>query len=201
MNLQNNHLAMPQAYAVYLDTENPDAASLGRWSETCDLLVAHVRLLAQKADFDFENFFGELDALAVRAGLYRETDTAELMGQWLGQIDAAEHKPFVRFSFEAEDPAALCVPFAYWLYSADKTAVRTLLVNWSEAADVLLSLIRLRAQGASKVHQGFEDLITWLDDLAISKGHETVTPAVASSIQKKFGFDAFDFREGLQIAA
>ena len=73
--------------------------------------------------------------------------------------------------------------------------------GWGEATDVLLSVIRLRTQAASKVHQGFEDLVTWIDDLALSKGVEVTSPAVAAAIRKSFGYDAFDMRESLAIAA
>lgn len=194
-------LQIPQAFAAFVGTNDPESIFHSRWSETCDLLVAHVRQIAEMANFDIQKLLNELDALAVKAGVYTENDAPRLLGLWLGPLDTAQHKPFIEAQFNPEDHRKLYVPFSYWLYRSEKNPEKTMIAGWGEAADVLLAVIRLRAQAASKVHQGFEDLITWLDDLAISKGHETVTPALASSIHKKFGFDAFDFREALAIAA
>ena len=194
-------LQIPQAFAAFVGTNDPEPIIHSRWSETCDLLVAHVRQIVEMANFDIQKLLNELDALAVKAGVYTEDDAPGLLGLWLGLLDTAQHKPFIATQFNPEDQQKLYVPFGYWLYRSEKTPEKTMIAGWGEAADILLSAIRLRAQAASKVHQGFEDLVTWLDDLALSKGAETVNPATAEVVRKSFGFDAFDMREALAIAA
>lgn len=194
-------LQVPQAFAAFVGTNDPESIIHNRWSETCDLLVAHVRQIAEMANFDSQKLLNELDALAVKAGVYTEDDATSLLGLWLGLLDTAQHKPFIATQFNPEDQRKLYVPFSYWLYRSEKNPEKSMIAGWGEAADVLLSVIRLRAQAASKVQQGFEDLVTWLDDLALSKGVEVATPAVAAAIRKVFGYDAFDIRESLAIAA
>lgn len=197
----DNIVVIPHAYAAYLNLETPEVFMHSRWSEPCDLLLAHVRHLAHQSNFDLQKLIPDLDLLAVKLGLYEEIDASKLLGSWMGSLDTAAHTPFVTALFEPEDDQKLYVPFGYWLYRSEKTPEKTMIAGWGEAADVLLSVIRLRAQAASKVHQGFEDLVTWLDDLALSKGAETVNPATAEAVRKSFGFDAVDMREALAIAA
>ena len=197
----DNLVQIPQAYANYISHANPDSFIHGHWSENCDLLLGHIRQLAHTANFDTSKLLVELDALAVRSGLYNESDAPKLMGTWLGCIDTAEHKELTAAVFEPESAAALYVPFAYWLYRAEKKPLKTLILGWGEANDVLLSVIRLRAEAANKVHQGFEDLVTWIDDLALSKGFEVVDPAVATAIRRKFDYNAFSMREAFSAAA
>lgn len=197
----DNIVVIPHAYAAYLNLDKPELFMHSRWSEPCDLLLAHVRHLAHQSHFDLQKLISDLDLLAVKLGLYEEIDAPKLLGSWMGSLDMAAHTPFVTARFEPEDDQKLYVPFSYCLYRSEKTPEKAMIVGWGEAADVLLSVIRLRAQAASKVHQGFEDLVTWLDDLALSKGVELTTPAVAAAIRKSFGYDAFDMRESLAIAA
>lgn len=197
----DNLVQIPQPYANYIGHTDPDSFFHAHWSENCDLLLGHVRQLAHKANFDISKLLVELDALAVFSGLYTESDAPKLIGTWLGCIDTAQHKKLTTVVFEPESSSDLYVPFGYWLYRSEKSSLRTLILGWGEATDVLLSVIRLRAQAASTVHQGFEDLVTWLDDLALSKGAETVNPATAEAVRKSFGFDAVDMREALAIAA
>lgn len=197
----DNIVVIPHTYAAYLNLETPEVFMHSRWSEACDLLLAHVRHLAHQSHFDLQKLIPDLDLLSVKLGLYEEIDAPKLLGSWMGSLDTAGHTPFVTAQFEPEDDQKLYVPFGYWLYRATKNSEKAMIVGWGEAADVLLSVIRLRAQAASKVHQGFEDLVTWLDDLALSKGAETVNPATAEAVRKSFGFDAVDMREALAIAA
>lgn len=201
MNTVQNFLTVPQAYAVYVGTQNAEAEALGRWNETSDLLLGHIRHLAHKADFDFERLNSGLDALAVRLGIYDEADGPSHLGQWMGALDTAEHKPLTTAGYQPEEPAELYAPFPYWFYRSRKDPVSELILGWGEPADLLLSVIRLRAHAASKKLQGFEDLVTWLDDLALSKGVQEVSPPVATATNKMFGFDAFDMREAVAIAA
>lgn len=201
MNTVQNFLTIPQAYAVYVGTQNAEAEALGRWNETSDLLLGHIRLLAHKANFNFELLCSDLDALAVRLGIYDEADGPSLLGQWMGALDTAVHKPLTTVAFNPEEPAELYAPLPYWFYRSRKDPVRKLVLGWGESADLLLSVIRLRVHAASKQPQGFEDLVTWLDDLALSKGTQEVSPPVATATKKMFGFDAFDMREAVEIAA